>query len=58
MLDPKKVIQARPWPKKSPTAQNITQKSPIKKIIIIIQENSRQFLCPPFFSINETDTIV
>ena len=36
LLDPKKVLQARPWPKKSPTAQNVTQKSPIKKIIIII----------------------
>ena len=26
MLDPKKVLQARPWPKKSPTPQNVTQK--------------------------------
>ena len=46
-------------PKKSPTAQNVTQKSTIKIIIIIIiiiitiiiiQENSRKFLHPPFFS--------
>ena len=26
LLDTKKVLQARPWPKKSPTAQNVTQK--------------------------------
>ena len=26
LLDPKKVLQARPWPKKSPKAQNVTPK--------------------------------
>ena len=60
MLDPKKVLQARPWPKKSPTAQNVTQKSPIKKINNNHNNNSRefqQFLRPPFFNlVNETDT--
>ena len=54
LLEPKKVLQARPWPKKSPTGQNVTQKKTIIKIIIIIiiiiQENSKQFLRPPFFS--------
>ena len=42
LLDPKKVLQARPWLKKSPTAHNVTQKkSPIKNNNN--NNNSREF---------------
>ena len=51
MLDKKKSVRLDPGPKKKSNGpERNPKKVQLKKIITIIQENSRQFLRPPFFS--------